>query len=362
MSIHFQQENSPFAIDLKGRVDAYFQTNRLSRYATPFAWLKGLLFAIAFTTCYACLYHVVHIWQVLLIYSVMGMCKIFLALNVAHDAAHNAFSSKKRINDLLLFTFDLLGASGYMWKIRHVFSHHPYANIPEYDADIKQSNLVRIFPDAVRLPIHAYQHIYMPVLYGFYSIHWLVFRDFVDFSSTPTNTRKIKKHTKAQWFRLLGFKATYFTLFLLIPFYVSDFQWWTVWGFMLMHVVASYTVAIALASAHVGEEAVFPVPDGNGKMYHSYSKHQLLTTTDFATDSLLITQLYGAFNHHVIHHLYPNICHIHYPALTGILIDTCREHGLKYQQNPSLSASISSHWKLLRERAQEHAPILYPEF
>ena len=38
-------------------------------------------------------------------------------------------------------------------------------------------------------------------------------------------------------------------------------------------------------------------------MPHSWSHHQVITTSDFATNSKLITWILGGFNHHISHHL-----------------------------------------------------------
>ena len=98
----------------------------------------------------------------------IGVLTIFVALNIGHDAAHGAFSCNKKINHILTYVFDLLGASGYLWKLKHVHSHHPHVNIPGMDGDIKQSQLIRIFPKSTFLWFHRYQYIYMPLLYFFY--------------------------------------------------------------------------------------------------------------------------------------------------------------------------------------------------
>ena len=104
---------------------------------------------------------------------------------------------------------------------------------------------------------------------------------------------------------------------------------------------------MVLLSTHVGEDAYFPEPDSNGEMPHSWSHHHLKTAGDFSTNSFIITHLFGGFNHHVIHHLFQHICHIHYPALTKILIDVSKRHGLKYRSKKYLTTAVLSHFKLL---------------
>ena len=38
----------------------------------------------------------------------------------------------------------------------------------------------------------------------------------------------------------------------------------------------------------------------------------------------------------VVHHLFPNICHTHYPAIAPIVVDTCREFGIPYKVFPTV--------------------------
>jgi len=40
----------------------------------------------------------------------------------------------------------------------------------------------------------------------------------------------------------------------------------------------------------------------------------------------------------VVHHLFPNVCHTHYPAIAPIVLDTCREFGIPYHVYPSVRA------------------------
>lgn len=362
--IRFNQvENPEFFAVLRGRIQHYFKSNDLSIYAEDKAYAKALVLIGTYGLTYYALLHANRFDGYLMLCVALGMLKIFVALNVAHDAAHGAFFRSKALNDWLLFAFDALGANGYMWKLRHVHSHHAYANIPNHDADIKQSSLVRIFPNAPLRYLHRFQHVYMPVLYGFYSMHWLLFRDVKDFIDTPPNSRQIKKHHTIELIRLIMGKLIYFTMMIAIPYQLLAFEFYQViLGFVITQITASYTVAIALASAHVGHGAEFPEPDNSNLMPHSYLMHQIITTTDFATRSLLVTHLYGGFNHHVIHHLFPQICHIHYPSLTKILKNTCSEYNIPYKENKTLYDAIIAHYQLLKERGKHEAPVALPQF
>ncbi len=38
----------------------------------------------------------------------------------------------------------------------------------------------------------------------------------------------------------------------------------------------------------------------------------------------------------VVHHLFPNICHTHYPTIAPIVMDTCREFDVPYKIFPNV--------------------------
>ena len=118
---------------------------------------------------------------------------------------------------------------------------------------------------------------------------------------------------------------------------------------------------MALISAHIGEHSVYPEPNEHGEMPTSWVRHQMITTSDFATESKLLTHLFGGFNHHVVHHLFPNICHIHYPKLTEILKATCKEFGMPYNSTPTLLDAMFSHLKFLKIRSVEGKKVPYIE-
>ncbi len=356
------QHDSLFLKVLNQRVNSYFEASEKSKYANNTAIHKGLILLFAYIISYAFLIFSQSLFTFYLAYICLGIITIFVALNVAHDAAHDVFVNSKKGNQMLLYVFDFLGASGYMWKLKHVHSHHPHVNIPDMDGDIKQSNLVRIFPNAPYLNFHKYQYLYMPILYAFYTFIWLVFRDFKDFFKTDISGKKKIKHPVVEYLKLFIGKVFFFGRMLFIPWLLLPFSFGQIFlGFMLFHIAASYTVAMALISAHVGETSVYPKPDQEGKMENSWVRHQMITTTDFATDSKIITHLFGGFNHHVAHHLFPRICHIHYPMLTRILKDTSEEYNMPYQANKTLLDATISHLKFLKMRSQQGILVPYIE-
>lgn len=352
MQVSFAHGDDPFYRTLRKRVQAYFEETGQSPFANHRFYLKGLLYAVVYLGAYGMLLASGGQSAPFFVgYALMGATAILIGLNLGHDAAHGAISRKKWVNALFMQVFDLMGANSFMWRNRHVFAHHPYPNVIGQDSDIQQVPFVRIFPNDRILPMHRYQHLYMPLLYLLYTSHWILRRDFRDFLVNEAGAFKGKKIPGRQVWALIGYKAFFAAYTVVLPAWVLPVGWGKIGaGFLLMNVCASLVVAIALISAHVGEDAVFPTPDEAGRMPDSWAVHQLVTTSDFATRNPVINALFGGFNHHVIHHLFPRICHIHYPALTRILRETAAEFDLPYNHEPRLTQAMISHWRLLKKQ------------
>jgi linoleoyl-CoA desaturase len=61
----------------------------------------------------------------------------------------------------------------------------------------------------------------------------------------------------------------------------------------------------------------------------------------------LLAAVAGGLHTHVAHHLFPGICHVHYPALTRLIATTARDCGLPYRVNPHFGAALAAHHRLL---------------
>ena len=93
----------------------------------------------------------------------------------------------------------------------------------------------------------------------------------------------------------------------------------------------------------------FPVPDDTDQMENTWAVHQLLTSANFAQKSTLARVLCGGLNFQIEHHLFPNICHVHYDKIAPIVEKTAREHHLPYHSFPTYSGAVRSHFSQLRK-------------
>ena len=109
------------------------------------------------------------------------------------------------------------------------------------------------------------------------------------------------------------------------------------------------TLATVFQLAHCVQEAQFPTPHPtSGRIDREFSAHQVETTVDFARDNTLVTWYLGGLNFQIEHHLFPKICHLHYPALSPIVEKVCKAHGVRHVSHATMSDAFRSHVRFLK--------------
>ena len=275
---------------------------------------------------------------------------ILVFFNTFHDAVHGAVFKARKNNEKLTCILELFGSNSFIWKKRHLLLHHPYPNMQFWDIDVKQSDIVRIFPDSKWFQFHRYQHIYMWFLYFFYTLNWLLIRDFKDFFGIKDNyVKRVVNIPKAEYVKLFAAKLFYLLMMIVVPAMALEQPVINIISaFLVMHFVASAFGVTALLSTHADEDADFPMPPKNGVIDTTWAAYQISKTKDFSTESPVANFLFGGFNHHVAHHLFPAVAHTYYPYITPIIRRYAQKHNLSYRSYP-LYEAIRSHFVLLKK-------------
>jgi linoleoyl-CoA desaturase len=154
---------------------------------------------------------------------------------------------------------------------------------------------------------------------------------------------------------LLG-KAGYYTWAVVLPLALHPgWQLPALW--LLGSAVLGNTLALTFQLAHcAGEAGFFPAPVP-GAQQVEWAEHQVATTIDFARGNALLTWYLGGLNYQVEHHLFPRICHLHYPALARIVEETCREHGVRYRSQPTFRAALLANLRWMRTLGAGAEPV-----
>jgi linoleoyl-CoA desaturase len=364
-SIRFSKQEPLFYQTLNQRVNEYFKTNHLSRNANPEMVLKTVFMYALYLVPYSLIMTQVITGTIPLLLAcvVMGVGIAGIGLAVMHDANHGAYSSKAWINDMLGFSLNVVGGNAINWKIQHNVLHHTYTNIHEVDEDISPRGVLRMTPHTPWLFIHRFQHIYAWFLYGLMTFVWVLAKDFVRIIKYQKDGLLAKQRTTAtkQWIILLISKVIYVGYLLVLPAVLTPLAWYEVFlGFFVMHYVGGFILAIIFQPAHVSEGTEFPLPDAEGNMENNWAIHQLHTTTNFANNNRILSWYVGGLNYQIEHHLFPNVCHVHYRSISKIVKQTAKEFNLPYMAQPTFRSAIAKHAKLLYEFGKKPVMAISP--
>lgn len=272
-----------------------------------------------------------------------------IGFSIQHDGAHSAYSNRKWLNNLTAMALDLLGGSSYIWKQKHNLVHHSFTNITGHDGDIDLGVLGRLSPHQNRLKFHRLQHLYLWVLYGFLTIKWQFYDDMRALAKGQIGNHRFARPRGWNLAVFCGGKLLFVSWALVIP--ILFHPWYVV---LLFFFVASFVQGLMLSVvfqlAHCVEQADFPMSqNGTGRMENSWAVHQVETTVNFARHNGLITWYTGGLNYQIEHHLFPQICHVNYPALAEVIEETCHDFGLTYAANDTFGEAVKSHYRWLRQ-------------
>lgn len=149
--------------------------------------------------------------------------------------------------------------------------------------------------------------------------------------------------------KIIAVKIFYFLYTLVIPiwYFQAPAGAW-IGGFLFGHMVAGMVLTVIFQLAHTVEGTAHPLPDQQGNIENSWAVHQLCTTVNFARNNRLLSFYIGGLNFQVEHHLFPKICHVHYPKLAPIVERTAREYGIPYMENRTFMEAFMSHVRTLQ--------------
>lgn len=349
------QDKSAFLPTLKMRVDNYFAEKNISKHANSLMIFKTIFFlSIAIGLYLLIITSVLPLYFQLGGAILLGMTMAFIGFNICHDALHGSYSSNKKVNKVLGFIFNVIGANAYVWNLTHNVVHHSYTNIVDHDEDIEIApGLIRVHDTDKLNKVQRYQHIYAFFLYSLTTLSWFFRKDYVKFFKKTIGDSHTNKHPKVEYFNLFFYKLIYYALFIVLPLILMDLTWWQfLIGFVAMNLAEGLVLGLVFQLAHVVEDTEIRHAENNS-IEDAWAVHQLKTTANFAPTSPIANFLCGGLNLQVEHHLFPKICHVHYRKLSVIVKQTAGEFNLPYHVNHSFFSALRSHYLFLKRMGRE---------
>ncbi|SEL06426.1 linoleoyl-CoA desaturase [Aquimarina amphilecti] len=309
---------------------------------------KGFVYSVLTSIAYISLYTISNPFLLVITYVLFGLIALLFAFNFAHDFSHNTiFRSKKLNHNCFVILYTIVGAHAEAWKERHVQSHHHAPNVEGYDTDLEITDLIRVVPGSSLRWFHKYQHWYAPILYTTYSLFWIFIKDFkVFFGKIITGKKKSLRYKISFWCQ----KLFYVMYLIVLPLLLIDQEWYVILlGFVMMHLVQSIFLLFTFFMTHHIEGVFYPKTDDLGFIKTSWLMNQIKSSNDFYPSSTIANFIFGGFNNHIAHHLFPHIHHIYYPELNRILYKILRSNLIEPNQTTYIGGIVShlSHLRML---------------
>ena len=351
-----KDEGSDFYRELHQEVNAYFKTKGLSKSGNNKMYFKIAMYFALDLLFYVLMMRSDETAAFFIFYLLMGLSVLLTAFNVSHDAAHGVAVKSKRWNKFLFsLSFNLQGNNAYVWGKNHNESHHLYTNIEGSDIDVLHNPLFRMTETQPLKKHHRFQVFYAPFLYLLYSLNWFLFRDSLMLVNVSSRTIKVQI-PKIEVLKLIFFKLLYIAYMIVLPTLLLPFGFATVLlAFVLNHFMVSLLFVGVLGVSHLSDYVAHPLPDENNQLPMSWPKLQLCTSLDYNSDSKFFNWTLGGFNAHALHHLLPDVCHVHYLEILPIFKTLVKKYNLSYMELP-YAASLASHVRFLKLMGTEQHP------
>lgn len=348
-----ERPRTEFFATLRGRVNQYFEDNKIEKTGDWRMVLKTFVMLLLYIGPFVLiLLNVLPLWATFIFWALMGIGASGMGMSVMHDANHGAYSKKPWLNDLIGYSLNLVGGNAFNWKVQHNVLHHTFTNIEGIDEDITPRGVLRFSPHTTWKPFHRFQYIYAWLFYGLLSFVWIVFKDYGRLARYEKDgmVKKQRANIWKEWSILIFSKIFYYAYIIGIPLLVLPLAWWQILlGFFVMHYVSGFILAVIFQPAHVVDGTEYPLPDEKGNIYNTWAIHQLHTTTNFAQNNKILSWYVGGLNYQVEHHLFSNVCHVHYKKLSSIVKQTAEEFGHPYKSNRRFRDAMIGHYRILKE-------------
>lgn len=332
---------------LRGQVRDYFRDQGRSSKGSLSLHLKPLIFIGSFTLCYfGFIFFSPNIWVHLLWCFGMIFAMGGIGFGFAHDACHGAFSESPLLNKVTGLGYDLMGASSYVWKWKHNVLHHSNPNHFEHDPDVQTKPFLRLSKSQPWVPMNRYQHLYFPFLYFFILVRWQLWQDFATYAKGDLLGKPFRRPSGIDLLIFWSGKLLSIFFALVFPAFFLPFST-VLLGYFVVMGGLGILLGTLIQLAHCTEGASFE-SSTKGAVPASFEE-QIRRSSNFCPKNRFLTWYTGGLNYQIEHHLFPGIASVHYPAISGLVKEACREHKIPYISHESFIGSLKAHVRHLRQ-------------
>jgi fatty acid desaturase len=272
-------------------------------------------------------------------------------VNMAHDAAHFAFSRYAALNEVAaLFSGPLFYNTTY-WYLQHNVSHHMNTNHIHADIDLHHvEKLVRSHVAHKWLPAHKYQILSVCALNSILT----TFSENVLFPlqllmADAVNDRffgavnHVLKYNRAVLFAQLGLSLGV-VVYPFLAFGLLKGLFFALWPFMC----GSLLFITVTQISHIQEST-----QRRSSGWAHWSHQMVDSSFDYAQDSWIWTFLTGGLNMQGLHHCVPGLSSSRFQQVYPLYRALCVKHGLVIHESRTFWEAVQRYWIYLYRLSKE---------
>jgi len=265
---------------------------------------------------------------------VAASCESSQFFTTLHDASHYAITTNPHTNEVISKVWNSWTLwNHHLWFYHHVYYHHSFTGL-QNDPDANIYDIWSIFNLKVKyFPGIQALYAFFPGQHYLQSI-WYVIASFEHSSNVKRKEYRLPKIVYYDNVDMLfvALKLNLFWFMGLCPTIL----------YMMVH---SFLYYINVFADHdLYESKVDNHYEGN-----NWFKMQVHNSAGFMQQCRWWAVFFGGINYQIEHHLFPNMCHVHYAKIAHIVREFCESHHIKYVHYDTLGDAYASFQKSMKK-------------
>jgi linoleoyl-CoA desaturase len=284
-----------------------------------------------------------------------GFLMNMLGFCCMHDGSHYGISKRVWVNrGLHTLWNDWNLWSHFIWLRHHVYGHHSYTGIFRRDPDLVNVSLViRKTAELRHSKIFETQHYHTWFLLGvlpnqhlgqalLYSFSWITRSVF----GVKLDRQRLTDLIVSLMIYLPSLYVHFYLPFCYLPVsraLLVIMCYWTAQGIgYYLNIIPNHDTHHTHDNNH---NITSPEGSNGNEEKRDWGAQQVIGSGNHTTDggwwSSFVAATWGGMNYQIEHHLFPSVSHVHYPALSKIVQQTCKEFSIPYVTHSWFDAFVS---------------------
>jgi len=272
-------------------------------------------------------------------------------VNVAHDAAHFAFSNSVWVNEIAALVSSPLYFNTAFWYLQHNISHHTHTNEVGLDIDLYHgAPWTRFHPLDRWTGVHRIQ---IATVAGM-DFLWATFAETYLYPTFMLMRNSTSKRFFGDYEKVLLYNTRGLVIQLILG---GAVVLWPLLAFSLLkaavfilypHFAAGIIFMTITQISHIQEATQRAVTDAGSSSSSSSSsrwvRQMVESSLDYSQDSLFWTIVTGGLNMQSLHHCMPALSSSRYRAFYPHFRAVCKKHGVAINEVSDIWTAIGLYW------------------